>query len=100
MTNRRLLVLGLLVALVLAGVVSFYASSSPDGLSKVAADHGLTANEKSHQLKDAPFAHYGTKGVGNARLSTGLAGIAGVAITLTLGSALVLAVRRRDHGSD
>jgi cobalt/nickel transport system permease protein len=100
MTNRRLLVLGLLVALVLAGIVSFYASSAPDGLAKVAADQGISANQKDHQLTDSPFAHYGTKGVGNARLSTGLAGIAGVAITLALGSGLVLAVRRRDRGSD
>jgi hypothetical protein len=97
MTNRKVLVTGVLVALLLAAVVSFYASSSPDGLEKVATDKGISQNAKDHSLSDSPFADYGTKGVDNARLSTGLAGIAGVAITLALGSGLVLAVRRRDH---
>jgi hypothetical protein len=99
MTNRRILVTGLLIALLLAAVVSFYASSSPDGLEKVATDKGISESAKDHQLSDSPFADYGTQGVDNERLSTGLAGIAGVAITLALGTGLALAVRRRDHTS-
>jgi hypothetical protein len=97
MTNRKVLLAGLFVALLLAAVVSFYASSSPDGLEKVATDQGISQTAKDHSLSGSPFADYGTKGVDNARLSNGLAGIAGVAITLALGSVLVLAVRRRDH---
>jgi hypothetical protein len=100
MTTRRILVIGLLIALLLAGIGSYYASSSPDGLEKVAADQGISASAKDHQLTGSPFADYGTKGVADSRLSTGLAGTAGVVITLALGSGLVLAVRRRDHGSD
>jgi hypothetical protein len=99
MGNRRVLLVGLLVALVLAAVVSFYASSSPDGLEKVATDQGISQNAKDHQLSDSPFAEYGTKGVDNPRLSNGLAGVAGVAITLALGTGLAFAVRRRDHSS-
>ena len=38
---KRILIIGGLVAVVLAAVVSFYASSQPDGLEKVAADHGI-----------------------------------------------------------
>lgn len=100
MTNRKVMLVGVLLALLLAGVASYYASSAPDGLEKVATDQGISQQAKDHGLADSPFADYGTKGVDNARLSTGLAGIAGVAITLALGSGLVLAVRRRDHGSD
>lgn len=96
MGNRRVLLIGVLVALVLAAVVSFYASSSPDGLEKVATDKGISRSAKDHQLSDSPFADYGTKGVENSRLSNGLAGIAGVAITLALGTGLAFAVRRRD----
>jgi hypothetical protein len=99
MGNRRILLTGLLVALLLAAVASFYASSSPDGLQKVATDQGISQNAKDHQLADSPFADYGTQGVDNARLSTGLAGIAGVAITLALGTGLALALRRRDRSS-
>ena len=41
-TSTKMFVIGaLLVSLLLAGIVSFYASGSPDGLNKVAADHGL-----------------------------------------------------------
>jgi len=95
-TIRPVLLAGVLVALLLAAVVSFYASSSPDGLEKVATDKGIAQTEKTHHLADSPFAGYGTKGVSNARLSTGLAGVAGVAVTLALGTGLALAVRRRD----
>lgn len=96
MKNRRAPLVGLLITLFLAAVVSFYASSSPDGLEKVASDKGLSQNEQEHDLADSPLADYQTKGVDNARLSSGLAGIAGVAITLALGTGLAFAVRRRE----
>ena len=38
-----LIVAGLLVALALAAFASPFASTEPDGLNKVAADHGLDA---------------------------------------------------------
>jgi PDGLE domain len=97
--NRKFLLAGLAVAVFLAAVVSFYASSTPDGLEKVAADTGINANQADHPLADAPFADYGTEGVKNERLSGALAGIAGVVLTLVIGSALFIVVRRRGGGS-
>ena len=38
----------LVVALLLAGVVSFYAASSPDGLTKVSLDKGFADTEEDH----------------------------------------------------
>ena len=96
--NRRVwgfVGLGLLVALLLAGVVSSYASSSPDGLEKVAADQGLDAKAKSHPLGDGPFSDYGVSGVGNPRLSVGLAGVVGVGVTFLVAGGMFLLVRRR-----
>ena len=55
-STRTVVVVGALVALLLAGVVSYYASSSPDGLNKVATDQGLGEKEKDHQLDDSPLA--------------------------------------------
>lgn len=95
MTTRRFLLAGLLVALVLAGLVSHYASSQPDGLEKVAADKGFDAGERDHALKGSPLGDYGVKGVDDARLSGGLAGVAGVGVTLLAGGGLFWAVRRR-----
>ncbi|MEO3811739.1 energy-coupling factor ABC transporter permease [Sphaerisporangium sp. B11E5] len=97
---RPLLAGGALVALVLAGFVSFYASSSPDGLEKVAGDKGLNAQERDHPLGGSPFADYGVKGVGNERLAVGLAGVAGVAITVAAGGAIFTAVRRRSRDGE
>jgi hypothetical protein len=93
--NRLFLVAGVLVALLLAGAVSFYASGSPDGLAKVAADKGISANERAHSLADSPVAGYAVKGVDNGRLAKGLAGAAGVLITLGGGGALFVGLSRR-----
>lgn len=84
---------GLLVALALAFFVSPEASSKPDGLNKVAIDEGFADQEEAHGLEDGPLAGYGVEGVDDDRLSTGLAGIAGVAVTFVVGGGLVLALR-------
>lgn len=88
------LVLGA-VALVIAGVVSFYASSHPDGLEYVAESTGFLDTANKHASSDGPLADYAVKGVGNERLSGGLAGVIGVTVTLVLAGGLALAVRRR-----
>ncbi|MFG2003523.1 PDGLE domain-containing protein [Spirillospora sp. NPDC048911] len=93
--TKRFFFVFLLVAVIVAGFVSFYASASPDGLTKVAEDKGFAAKEKDHRLKDSPFGDYGIKGVSNERLSGGLAGVAGVGLTLAVGGGLFWVVRRR-----
>jgi hypothetical protein len=95
-STRALVVTGLLVALLLAGVVSYYASRSPDGLNRVAEDHGFAKTGTPHKSDGSPLAGYSTKGVDNARLSRGIAGVAGMLIVLGLAGGLVLVVRRRD----
>lgn len=113
MTKRRTWLFfgaGLLVALLLAGVVSNFASGSPDGLDYTARD-GCTTNaegeitggtcmaqeEKDHETADGPLADYGIKGIDNEYLSTGLSGALGVLITFGLGAGLFWLVRRRGH---
>jgi cobalt/nickel transport system permease protein len=91
----RFLLGGVAVALVLAGVVSFYASGDPDGLEKVAGDKGFNAGEEEHGLAGSPLADYGVQGVENERLSVGLAGIVGVGVTVVIGGAVFYLVRRR-----
>lgn len=89
--------IGLLIALFLAGFLSYYASGSPDGLEKVAGDvlPGIASHTQEHAQADTVFAGYSTDGVGNDRLSGAIAGIVGVAITLAVASLLFLVVRRR-----
>lgn len=92
----RWVVLGVaVVALILAGFVSFYASTSPDGLNRVAADKGFASTEKAHSSDGSPLAGYESKGVENARLSKAIAGVSGTVIVLVLAGGLTLLVRRR-----
>jgi cobalt/nickel transport protein len=104
---------GLLVALILAGVVSNFASGSPDGLDNTAlagcttdAEGNITGGtcmaqqEQEHQLKDSPLADYGIAGIDNPYLSTGLAGVIGVLLTFGVGYGLFWLVRRRGPSSD
>lgn len=87
-------VAGLAVALVLAFFVSPSASGDPDGLDKVASDTGFAATETDHAADDAPTAGYEVRGVDNDRMSTGLAGVIGVAVTFAVAGGVMLVVRR------
>jgi hypothetical protein len=97
--RTRWVVVGVaLVALLLAGVVSFYASASPDGLNRVAADQGFAATEKQHASDGSPLAGYESKGVHDARASRAVAGVTGTVVVLLLAGGLTLLVRRRGVG--
>jgi cobalt/nickel transport protein len=85
---------GLIVALVLAFFVSPSASGDPDGLDKVAIDKGFADTETDHAFGDAPTAGYEVRGVDDDRLSTGLAGVIGVAVTFAVAGGVMLVVRR------
>lgn len=85
---------GLALSLVLAGGVSYYASSQPDGLEKVAGDVGFLDSAKESAVEDGPLAGYGVAGVENERISGGLAGVIGVASTAAISFGLFYALRR------
>lgn len=95
MRHRTLILVGLLVALVLAGGVSYYASASPDGLNKVSEDKGFADRASEHDLADSPVAGYSTRGVDDERLSGGIAGVLGVLATFAVGGVVFVVVRRR-----
>lgn len=99
MRTRIFVLTGLLVAVLLGGVVSYYASSAPDGLNKVAADTGIAEREAESAVAGSPLAGYETAGVENERLSVGLAAVAGVVVCFALGAGLTSAVRRRGSGA-
>ena len=80
-SNLRIFLLGgLLVAVGLAMLVSGFASSAPDGLNKVAEDHGIAAGARAHLFENGPLAGYAVKGVGDDRLSTAISGLIGVLV--------------------
>jgi len=93
--NKKFLAAGFLVSLFLAGVVSFYASSDPDGLEKVAEDIGFIETAKDHTYADGALADYGVKGIDNERASVGLAGVIGVIGTAVVGGAMFTFIARK-----
>ncbi|GLZ82016.1 membrane protein [Actinorhabdospora filicis] len=98
---------GLLVAAVLAGVVSNFAYSAPDGLDSVSRE-GCTFDEndeitggecmaktaREHEV-GGPLADYAIKGIDNPVIATGLSGLIGVAITFAIGGGAFWLVRHR-----
>jgi cobalt/nickel transport protein len=96
--NRRsttaFVVAGLAVALLLAMVVSQWASSEPDGLERVAIDQGFAENATEHATAGSPLADYAVSGVDDSWLSTGLSGVIGVLLCFALAAGLVLAISR------
>ncbi len=95
MSNRKFIFVGLLISALLAGGASFYASSNPDGLEKVATDIGFIDTAKDHATSDSALADYGVKGVENERLSVGVAGLIGVIATGAFSGGLFLLLRRK-----
>lgn len=100
----------LLVALLIAGGLSYFASGDPDGLDTVTltgcelsadgepvAGTCLAQNADEHALADSPFADYA---VGGGDGTVGLAGVVGVLITLVLAGGLFWLLRRRDPADD
>jgi cobalt/nickel transport system permease protein len=96
---RRIWAAGLVTSLLLAGFVSFYASADPDGLEKVATDHGIDEKAEEHATADSPLADYGVRDVSDERLSGGLAGVIGVGVTVVAGTGVFWVLRRR-RGTD
>ncbi len=98
-STRALVVTGLVVSLLLAGVVSFYASAHPDGLAVVARQVGIGA-PGGHASDGSPLAGYAVRGVSNSRLSGGLAGVLGVLVVAAVAFGLVRLLARRSRGED
>lgn len=99
----------LLVALLLAGVVSYAASGSPDGLDAVTQtgceldEAGepvggtcIAQNAGEHATAASPLADYT---VGGAEGTTGVAGVVGVLVTLAVAGGLFWVLRRRSSPS-
>ena len=96
-SNRKFYLIFLLVSIGLAGIVSFYASSSPDGLEKVAEDVGFIETAKDHSLDNSALADYGVAGIENERLSVGIAGILGVIATGLLMYLIIKFISRKKN---
>ena len=92
---KKFYLLFFIAALSLAGGLSFYASSSPDGLEKVAEDEGFLESAEDSALSNSPLADYGLAGLDSERLSVGIAGVVGVVATAIIALALFTLIKKR-----
>jgi cobalt/nickel transport system permease protein len=81
----RSLGVGVAVTLVVAGVISLFASAHPDGLQFVGAKLGFESAAQHSAVAGSPLADYGVTGIGNAQVSGAIAGIIGVLVTISVG---------------
>lgn len=93
-STRTVVVVGVVISLLLAGLVSSYASSHPDGLEYVGQSLGFGESARDSAVAGSPLADYAVSGVDDARLSGGLAGVVGVLVTGVLMAGVLLLVRR------
>ena len=96
--TRTLLVVGVAISVLLAGVVSFYASSHPDGLEHVAGSLGFGSTAQDSATSGSPLAGYGVSSISDPRLSGGVAGVVGVVVVGLLMAGLLWLLRRRSAG--
>ena len=94
--RRKLVVVSLLFAVVLV-FLSPLASSLPDGLRRVAEDHGFA--DRISSPAPAPLPGYSVPGIRQASVSTIIAGLAGTLVDFGLAvlSGKLLMARRQDN---
>ncbi len=85
-------ILGLSIAIILA-IFSFLASSSPDGLERVAEDRNFI--EHAASIMKSPIPDYVFPGIANEKIAGSLAGILGVIAVFGLGFGLARILKRK-----
>ncbi|MBU4311769.1 MAG: PDGLE domain-containing protein [Candidatus Omnitrophica bacterium] len=92
--NKKEILLWLAVSLILAFFISPFASSSPDGLEKVADDKGFLEKGEAEPAFISPLPDYVWPGVHNEGFATGFAGIMGTLIVFGVAYGVGAAIKR------
>jgi cobalt/nickel transport protein len=77
--NKRKWIVMAIITLVVAGIISYFSSSHPDGLQRVAEDHGFMDKAKKPTWT-AWISGYELPGIGIPIVKVGLAGIIGATL--------------------
>jgi hypothetical protein len=97
---RIFTIVALALAIGLGTALSPFASSSPDGLEKVAERKAFLDEGRVASVQEtAPVPDYAFPGIGDARLATGVAGFTGTLGVFLLGYGVAAVVRRRPAGA-
>jgi cobalt/nickel transport protein len=92
---RRKIWIGLVLALLVGGVLSIFASTNPDGLERVAETQGFIEAGEGGEVIQAPIPDYAVP-VKNEKLATAAAGIIGTILTFVAAVGAGRLLRRRN----
>jgi cobalt/nickel transport protein len=95
MTTKKIVLIGLAISIIIASMLSFYASANPDGLEFVAEQVGFLNTAKDSAVAGSPLADYALTGLENERFSVGIAGIVGVILTAIISFGLFTFLKKR-----
>lgn len=86
----------LLAAVLLALIISPFASSRPDGLERVAEDKGFIEKANARPAVRSPIRDYLMPGIKNEKVATAIAGVLGTLLVFgaAYGLAAVLGAKR------
>jgi cobalt/nickel transport protein len=93
--SKQYIFLWVMAALILAFFISPFASSSPDGLEKVAENKGFLEKGEVSPVLTGLIPDYVCPGVDNERLATGIAGVLGTLIVFGLSLGLGAVIKKR-----
>ncbi len=93
--DYKILVAGLLISLFLAGILSPFASTLPDGLERVAINLGFLKLGEGRHLVKSPIPDYAFPKLENEQMATALAGVIGTLVTIILIYGLTLAIKKK-----
>ena len=93
--NRKDIVIGLIIAVIVAFFLSPLASSWPDGLEKVANDYGFIAKGEVGSVLKSPIPDYVFPGIKNEKLAVSISGFLGTVIIFVAGLSLAFFLKKQ-----
>ncbi|NQT46956.1 MAG: PDGLE domain-containing protein [Candidatus Omnitrophica bacterium] len=92
--KKSWIIIGLFISLLLVLFISPFASSSPDGLERIAEDKGFLEKGEGHIIT-SPIPDYVWPGIEDEGVATSMAGVFGTLITFGLGLGIGSILKRR-----
>jgi cobalt/nickel transport protein len=92
--NRKDIVMGLIIAVIVAFFLSPLASSWPDGLEKVAHDHGFMVKGEQGSIFKSPIPDYIFPGLKNEKMAIAISGLLGTLVIFGIGYGLASLLKK------
>lgn len=93
--GKKEILMGLAVAVLIALLVSPFASPWPDGLERVAKDQGFLEKGEGPPVFAAPVPDYAFPGIHNKEWATSIAGLIGTLAMFGIGCGVAALIKRR-----